>query len=29
MIDSLFKPVDYMSDDGILEKKDDGIIRFD
>jgi hypothetical protein len=29
MIDSLFKPVDKMNDAGILEKKDDGIIRFD
>ncbi|XP_024635714.1 protein argonaute 16 isoform X1 [Medicago truncatula] len=27
MIDSLFKLVDKMNDDGILEKKDDGIIR--
>lgn len=29
MIDSLFNLVDKMNDDGILEKKDDGIIRFD
>jgi len=29
MIDSLFKLVDKMNDDGVLEKKDDGIIRFD